>query len=154
MRSRDISVRDMLHRAAAWSPERESVVDELYRYTYPTLLDQVQRCAGLYHKLGVRKGDRVALMTVSSVQHAVALFAAIELGAIPVALHVRESVGNLSAVLESLSPRVLAYDGAFAPIAGELKLRNPLITGWVRTISAMTPDEEREAGDDPVIPRD
>lgn len=154
MTTRDITVRDMLHRAAAWSPERESVVDELFRYTYPQLLDQVQRCAALYHQLGVRKGDRVALMTVSSVQHTVALFAAIELGAIPISLHVRESVGNLSAVLDQLSPRVLIYDGVFTEAMTQLKQRNPLITGFVRTVSAMTPVDAREAGNDPILPRD
>ena len=154
MPTRDITVRDMLHRAAAWSPERESIVDEMFRYTYPQLLDQVQRCAALYHQLGVRKGDRVALMTMSSVQHTVALFAAIELGAIPTPVHVRESVGNISAVLDQLSPRVLVYDGVFADIADQIRQRNPLITGYVRAVSAMTPPEQRETGEDPVLPRD
>ena len=154
MATRDITVRDMLHRAADWFPERESVVDDLYRYRYPELLDQAQRCAALYHQLGVRKGDRVALMTVASVQHAVALFGAVELGAIPAALHVRESLGTLSAVLEQLSPRVLVYDGAFAGVVKELRQRNPLITGYVRVVSPQTPPDQREAGDDPVLPRD
>jgi len=154
MATRDVTARDMLHRAADWFPQGERVVDGLFRYTYPQLREQVQRCAALYHQLGVRKGDRVALMTVGSVQHVVALFGAIELGAIPAALHVRESVGTLSGVLEQLSPRVLVYDGAFAGVADELRQRNRLVTGFVRIVSLHTPPEQLTAGTDPILPRD
>ena len=154
MATRDVTLRDMLHRAADWFPQGERVVDELFRYTYPQLRAQVQRCAALYHALGVRKGDRVALLTVGSVQHVVALFGAFEIGAIPSALHVRESVGTLSAVLTELSPRVLVYDGAFAELADQLRMRNPLITGFVRVVSPHTPPEARDAGADLILPRD
>ncbi|WP_158513143.1 class I adenylate-forming enzyme family protein [Immundisolibacter cernigliae] len=154
MATRDVTARDMLHRAADWFPQGERVVDGLFRYTYPRLREQVLRCAALYHQLGVRKGDRVALMTVGSVQHVVALFGAIELGAIPAALHVRESVGTLSGVLEQLSPRVLVYDGAFAGVADELRQRKRLVTGFVRIVSPHTPPEQLTAGSDPVLPRD
>ena len=154
MATREVTARDMLHRAADWFPQGERVVDGLFRYSYPQLREQVQRCAALYHALGVRKGDRVALMTVGSVQHLVALFGAIEIGAIPAALHVRESLGTLSAVVGQLSPRVLVYDGAFAAMADRLRQANPLVTGFVRVISPATPPEQREAGDDPVLPRD
>ena len=135
MATRDITVRDMLHRAAAWSPERESLVDELLRYTYPQLLDQVQYCASLYHQLGVRKGDRVALMTASSVQ---ALFATIELGAIPTSLHVRESVGNLSAVLEQLSPRVLIDQDRYVYLRG--RLDDMIISGGMNILPSAVED--------------
>ena len=135
MATRDITVRDMLHRAAAWSPERESLVDELLRYTYPQLLDQVQYCASLYHQLGVRKGDRVALMTASSVQ---ALFATIELGAIPTSLHVRESVGNLSAALEQLSPRIPIDKDRYVYLRG--RLDDMIISGGMNILPSAVED--------------
>ena len=69
----------MFHRAARWFPNHEAAVDETTRYTYRELLDSVQRCAALYHELGVRKGDRVALMLYPSTVHCIALFAAFEL---------------------------------------------------------------------------
>lgn len=89
MATRDVTARDMLQRAVDWLPQGERVVDGRFRYTYPQLREQVRRCAALYRRLGVRKGDRVVLLTVGAVQHVVALFGAIELGAIPAALHVR-----------------------------------------------------------------
>ena len=151
--TRDTNLRDMLHRAAKWFPNNEAVVDDLYRYTYAQLKDQVQRMAKLLHTRGVRKGDRVALLMYPSVQHVVALFGAFELGAIPSALHLRESPKILAAVLERLSPRVLVYDGALEELADELRRLAPLVSHGIRAVSELTPPD-KIGGPDPVIPRD
>ncbi len=149
----ETNLREMLHRAAKWFPNNEAVVDDIYRYTYAELKDQVQRMAKLLHTRGVRKGDRVALLMYPSVGHVVALFGAFELGAVPCALHLRESPKTLAAVIERLSPRVLVYDGALDQLADELRNLTPLISFGIRAVSEMTP-AEKIVGSDPVIPRD
>ena len=151
---RETNLREMMHRNAKWFPRKEAVVDGLYRYTYGELMDQIQRMAKLLHTLGVRKGDRVALMMYPSVQHVVALFGAFELGAIPSALHLRESDNILAAVLERLSPRVVVYDGALDDQVARLRAKVPLVTHAVRAVSELTPKEKIDAGDDPVLPKD
>lgn len=115
----------ILHRAATFFAHSEAVVDDVYRYTYAELLRQVRRTASLYHSLGVRKGDRVALMLYPSPIHVVSLFAAWELGAIPVALHMRESAMVLSAALDKLSPRVMVYDLELHKLADALRTAIP-----------------------------
>ncbi|MBW2423089.1 MAG: acyl--CoA ligase, partial [Deltaproteobacteria bacterium] len=150
----ETNVRQIVHRAARWYPANEAVVDGIQRLTYAELQDQVRRMAALLHSLGVRKGDRVALLMHPSAAHVIALFGAIELGAIPCALHLRESAALLQAVVERLSPRVLVYDAALDELASELQRRVPLITGAVRAASAISPPEKLEAGSDPLIPRD
>ncbi|MGC8779311.1 MAG: long-chain-fatty-acid--CoA ligase [Anaerolineae bacterium] len=50
--------------------------------TYAQLLDQVNRCAAALHALGVRKGDRVALMVPNLPQFVISFYAAARLGAI------------------------------------------------------------------------
>lgn len=149
----ETNLREMLHRAAKWFPHNEAVVDEIYRYTYAELKDQVQRMAKLLHTRGVRKGDRVALLMYPSVGHVVALFGAFELGAVPCALHIRESSKTLAAVMERLSPRVLVYDGALDHLADELRALVPLVSFGIRAVSEMTP-AEKIVDSDPVIPRD
>ena len=106
-----LTLRDLIRRSADDRPNSEAVVDSIGRYTYSRLLDRIRRMAGLLHTLGLRKGDRVALLMPPSTSHVIALFGAIELGAIPVALHVRESEETLAAIVEQLSPRALVYDG-------------------------------------------
>lgn len=148
------NLRDLLRHAAGLNPAGEAVADSTWRLRYAELLDQVQRMARLLHGLGVRKGDRVALLMPPSVAHVVALFGAIELGAIPVGLHVRESEATLAALLQRLSPRVLVYDGAFAARAQHLQRLVPWVTGAVRAVSGITPEEARSGAGDPVIPAD
>lgn len=150
----ETNIRQIVHRGARWYPTNEAVVDGVQRLTYAELQDQVRRMAALFHSLGVRKGDRVALLMHPSAAHVIALFGAIELGAIPCALHLRESAELLEAVVERLSPRVLVYDAALDELAGELRRRVPLITGAVRAASAISPPEKLESGSDPLIPRD
>lgn len=52
--------------------------------TYRQLLDQVNRFAAALHALGVRKGDRVALMLPNLPQMVIAFYGALKLGAIVV----------------------------------------------------------------------
>lgn len=134
-----LTVRRMLHRAARWFAPNEAAVDETNRLTYAQLAEVVRYCARLYHSLGVRKGDRVALLMYPSVVHCIAFFGAVELGAIPVALHVRESPQILAATLDRFSPRVLVFDQAVAQAAAALRPLVPLVTGWVSARSAMAP---------------
>lgn len=54
------------------------------RTSYAELGEQVQRVAGGLHKLGVRAGDRVALVMPNCPQHIVAFYAVMRLGAIVV----------------------------------------------------------------------
>jgi fatty-acyl-CoA synthase len=144
----------MFHRAARWFPNNEAAVDETTRYTYRELLDNVQRCAALYHDLGVRKGDRVALMLYPSTVHCIALFAAFELGALPAALHVRETAKALSPMVDRLSPRVLVYDASTEEKAKELLDSCPTVTGSIRARSSV--DANLDPGAKPIaeIPGD
>lgn len=150
----DITLRDLIRRAAEKFPDSEAVVDSTRRYSYAGLLDHVQRMAKLLHSLGVRKGDRVALLMPPSAVHAVALFGTIELGAIPVALHVRESEAVLAALLERTAPRVLVYDGALAEMSHRLRQKASWVTAAVLAISGITPENAGSGANDPVIPRD
>ena len=146
------TLRDLIRSTAEKYPENDAVVDGVSRYTYAELLDRVKRMAKLLHTLGVRKGDRVALLMPASTSHVIALFGSIELGAIPSALHARESADTLAAIVERLSPRVLVYDGVFAEKAKSLRDDTGLITAAVRSISSVTPKDQCANGQDPIIP--
>jgi long-chain acyl-CoA synthetase len=132
-----LTIRAALHRAARWYPGSPAVADPTGRLDYAGLADASRRAAALYHDLGVRKGDRVALLLYPSVVHAVAVLGAVELGALPAALHVRESPAILAATLARVAPRVLVFDAALEALAAEVLARCPLPTGLVRARSAI-----------------
>jgi fatty-acyl-CoA synthase len=152
--SDQLTLREMLHRAARWYPANEAAVDEQARYTYAELLDSAKRCADLYHRLGVRKGSLVALLLYSSSAHCVALFGATELGAIPVALHPRESDQVLIGVINRLCPTVVVYDAAMEKKVAGLLPGCPTVVATVRARSAAPGDLHPDATPSAEIPGD
>lgn len=148
------TLRGMLHRTTKWYPDNEAVVDETTRLTYAELKDSAQRCAAIYFKLGVRKGDRVVFMLYPSTIHCVALFAAFELGAIPVGLHYRETAKALAPMVERLSPRVLVYDAGMEDKAKIVLDLCPMVTGSIRAASSVPAKLAAGANPDAEIPAD
>jgi acyl-CoA synthetase (AMP-forming)/AMP-acid ligase II len=152
--SRGPNLRQALHRTARHHAHNEALVDSQHRYTYQQMLARARQTAALLFGLGVRKGDRGALMLLPSTIHPTALYGCWELGAVPVALHVREKLPVLVKTLERISPRALIYDGSFAEQVAQIRAQVPLITGFVRARSEATPADQIRSGDEPVIPDD
>jgi fatty-acyl-CoA synthase len=66
------------------APERTVLVVGAQRLTWAELRLKGDRMAAALHALGIRKGDRVGLLTPNSVSWYVFLYAAVRLGAVPV----------------------------------------------------------------------
>src|SRR3984885_2806827 len=84
-------------RTARWFGDGEAVVDSATRLTYAEL-------------------DRLS-------RRAVALFAS--LGAVPMALHTRESAATLAAVCRRMGARLLVYDAAMEDLAAGIAAAHP-----------------------------
>ena len=91
---------DMLDDAAARYPRRPALEFFGAVTTYRDLADQVARAAGALHRLGVRSGDRVALVMPNAPQHVVAFYAAQRLGAIVVEHNPRYTAPELRHLFE------------------------------------------------------
>jgi fatty-acyl-CoA synthase len=81
---RSASLGDLLHRSTARVPDRTAVVYRDLRQTYAELDDTVNRTAGALTARGVRKGDRVALLSHNNHAYVVLYFALARLGALSV----------------------------------------------------------------------
>ncbi|MBD7950751.1 MULTISPECIES: AMP-binding protein [Oerskovia] len=77
----DEPVTAALARAAARWPDRVAVDFFGATVTYAHLVEKVDRAASALSSLGVRRGDRVALVMPNSSSHLVAFYAALRLGA-------------------------------------------------------------------------
>src|SRR6185503_14455119 len=73
---------ELLARAARRYPQRTALIYFGTRLAYRRLLEQVNRCAAGLQALGVRPGDRVALMTQNCPQFVIAYFGALRAGAV------------------------------------------------------------------------
>ncbi len=80
----DLALAALLERSVERFPDRPALDFLGAGTTYRELGDAVRRVAGALHRLGVRAGDRVALVLPNCPQHVVAFFATLRLGAIVV----------------------------------------------------------------------
>jgi len=101
---------DSLSRAVHIYPEHTAVVEGDRRFTYRELSDRVRRLAGVLHQLGVREGDRVAVLAPNTTMALEAHFGPMQLGAILVMLNTRLQSVELEWILNHSGAKVLLVD--------------------------------------------
>jgi len=92
---------EFLNISTAICPERTAIVFEGKRFTFSQLNERVNRLANALSNLGVKKGDRVALLQVNCNQCVETYFAVAKLGAIYVPLNFRAKGDELTYMLNS-----------------------------------------------------
>ena len=128
-----ITVPEFLREAARRFPSQVATVFLGARLTYRQLQIQVDRLAGQLHAMGVRKGDRVAIMLPNCPQTIIAYYATLSLGAVAVLtnpLYVERELEHqwgeagveTAFVLDLLWPRVAA-------LRDKLPLKRIIVTG-------------------------
>jgi fatty-acyl-CoA synthase len=109
-----------LDRSAAVFADRTAVVDGDLRLTYAEFHDRCLRQAGLLHDLGVRPGDRVAVLAPNTHLMLEAHYGVLYAGAVLVALNTRLSAAELAYIVEHSGARVMLHDPGLGSEAGEI----------------------------------
>jgi len=103
-----------LRQAAVRSPERVAIVDEHRSVTYGELFDRVERLAQALHAdVGIRPGDRVAVLRRNSAGMIETLIGVALLGADPVLVNTGLSGMQLGIVAQEQELRAVIHDGEF-----------------------------------------
>lgn len=114
-----MNVFDLLDIASSIVPARTSLVTERSdeaRFTFAETRDRVRRTAGALKSLGVRAGDRVALMDVNGPAHVEFCFACGLLGAVFVPLNYRAKMGEIAWTLAEIGPRAVVGGSRYVPL--------------------------------------
>lgn len=90
-------------------PDRTALIFEGTERTYRQLDDEINRHAHVLTDLGVRKGDRVALMSNNSDRFIIAMYAAYKIGAIFVPVNPRGTSRELRYILDDSGAKVLLF---------------------------------------------
>jgi fatty-acyl-CoA synthase len=131
-RSRTLGV--LLDEIAAARPDGEAVVFRGERLSYAALRARVDTLARALLSLGVRRGDRVALLLPNRPEWLVTAFAAAKVGAVTVAISTFSAPPEIAWALEHAQPRVVvtmeafrgrAYLGAIHALCPELTRAAP-----------------------------
>ncbi|MDB5511189.1 MAG: putative ADP-producing CoA ligase, feruloyl-CoA synthetase [Enterovirga sp.] len=113
-----MNLADVIARNAAFDPGKVALRFGGAALSYGAFSDRIARAAsGLAHQLGVRAGDRVAVLAHNHPDTLVLLYACARLGAMLVPLNWRLAEPELAWILDDAAPRVLFADAAFEATA-------------------------------------
>lgn len=168
------TIGDLLRRTAARYPTKTAVVFRDLRQTYAEFNAAVNRTAHALEDRGVRKGDRIALLSHNCHAFAVLYFALAKLGAISVPVNFMLKGEEVAYILNHSGASGIVAEDALAPVAEEAlhlaaregtdagRVRGwidlgglPVVPGWERIDAWMAhPDDsepQAEVGDDDPI---
>ena len=101
----------MLHAQAR--PERDAVIDATRRLSYGAFEAEVNQLAHALAGMGVKRGDRVAVMLPNCAEFVVALQALPRVGATAVQIGARLKAAEIEYILGHSKPRALLYHASF-----------------------------------------
>jgi len=112
-------------------PDKVGIVDETARYTWRETNSRVNRLANSMIDFGLKKGDRVAIISENCHQYLEFLFASAKAGLISVTLNYRLSVEQMCAILNDCEPKLVFIHEAFRNIVKPLQNSMPSIEYFV-----------------------
>jgi len=149
-----LTIPNAFARNARWFASGEAVVDSATRLTYAELNDLSLRAAALFAALGAEPGKPLALLCVPSSIYLVAWLGAIRMGALPMALHTRESAPTLATICRKMEPTLLVYDASMETLAGGIVANHPNLRALVEACSALPPKRSGSVRPAASIPAD
>src|SRR5579862_1263091 len=110
---------DFLLRASHIFREKAAVIDGDTRRTYPQMLERVYRFANLLRQLGLKPGDRVAVLAPNIAQMLEAHFAVPLAGGVLCTLNIRLMPDEIGYILDHCGASIVIYDGEFEHLLSE-----------------------------------
>lgn len=99
--------------------------------TYAEMADRVARLAGLLNGMGLKRGDRIAILSHNDGNVFELLYACAMVGMIMVPLNWRLSTPELHAIVDDFTPAALFHDVEHAAVGAELaQYRDMTTVGW------------------------
>ncbi|MBF7083154.1 long-chain fatty acid--CoA ligase [Desulfallas sp. Bu1-1] len=122
----DLTMPQHLEKVAKEFPDRDAAVFAGVRLNFQTLQAMVNKCANALVDLGVKKGDRVAIMAPNCPQYVLSFMATLKLGAVVVQVNPMYVERELEHILnDSGAEIIIAYD-AFYPLISKVRSVTPL----------------------------
>jgi long-chain acyl-CoA synthetase len=111
---RPSSIWAMVAEAAAKNPDGEALVCGSIRMSWREAAAQSARIAAGFGKLGLKRGDRVALLLGNRIEFALTMFAAAHAGLVTVLLSTRQQKPEIAYVLTDCGAKLLIHEVSLA----------------------------------------
>jgi acyl-CoA synthetase (AMP-forming)/AMP-acid ligase II len=144
-----------LHRAVQQHPDAEATIHRDRVRTFAEVADRVARFAAALRGLGVRPGDRVAMLSLNSDRYSEYLLAVPWADAVLNPVNIRWSPAEIAYSLRDSDSRVLLVDDTFAGVVPALRAEYPELRTVIHTGDGPGPAgalayEDLIAGHEPV----
>ena len=117
--------------ASAICPERTAIIFEGKRYTFAELNERTSRLANALAALGVKNGDRVAMLQVNCNQYVEAYYAVAKLGAIFVPLNFRAKSDELEYMLANCEANALFVGERYIDMANSIRPKLDVVKNYI-----------------------
>jgi long-chain acyl-CoA synthetase len=108
------SIWAMVSEAACRNPDGEALVCGARRMTWRDVAQQSAQIAAGLRRLGLRSGDRIALLLGNRIEFVLAMLGAAHLGAVTVLLSTRQQKPEIAYVLTDCGARLLIHEATLA----------------------------------------
>jgi acyl-CoA synthetase (AMP-forming)/AMP-acid ligase II len=109
------------------NPNKLAVIYENETYTYKEINKEVNRVANSFLSVGMKKGDKIALMMKNSPLFFIAYFAIMKVGAIAVPINFRLATPEVAHILKDSEVRICLYDEEYRSLIAEASTDCPLL---------------------------
>src|SRR5437879_4458963 len=116
-------VYDWIAKHAIFTPDKLAIVDVASnrRISYRQFNEAANRVANLFESLGVKAGDRIAIIAPNSAEILFTLFGATKVGAVFVPLNHKLPAAELLPIVQNCEPKILIYADEFSATVKELR---------------------------------
>ena len=122
---------DFLEITSAICPDRAAIIFEGKKLSFAELNERSSRLADALSKLGVHKGDRIAILQVNCNQYVEAYFATAKIGGIFVPLNFRAKAEELTHMLSNAEASVLFVGDRYVDLVNSMRPNLPTMKHYI-----------------------
>ena len=122
----------VLERNSLYHPDVEALIFEDRRLTHRQLHERASRLASSIHNLGLKRQDRVSVLSANNSEVLEIYFACYVAGFIATPVNFRLAVPEMQYILKDAAPKILFFEAQYTETADALRRQLPDIEHYVR----------------------
>ncbi len=126
-----MNVAELMYRNARKYPDKEAIVFKDLRLNYLEIDRLSNQFANAIIKLGIGKGDRVAMMMRNSEKFVAVYFGILKAGAVVVPINISLVKAEVQFIVNNCEAKMFIYDEVFTPVLQGLEENLPMVQHFV-----------------------
>ena len=115
-----MNLAEMLDSNARKNPNKDCLRVQGKSYSYRDIKTRAEKAAGVFQNLGVRKGDKVALMSQNTAAFVVSFYGILTAGGVVVPVNHKLMKGEVEHILANSESKLFLFDGSLAEVASKI----------------------------------